>query len=138
MTVDKRRKTDLNCDTHKPTPESTARVRWGNKMIEFIGADSQGLVVIVLLLLGVGFLTWDATEKANIHSRQLSASTKLSMDAHNVTQGLLKETIIVMQKGNEEAKRQSVNTIYILSLTAEERKKLRLDVPADYKRYYDR
>ena len=58
------------------------------------------------------------------------------MDAHLVTQGLLKETIATMQKGNEEAKRQSVNTIYILSLSPDERKKLRLDVPADYKRYY--
>jgi len=113
-----------------------ARARWGNKMIEFIGADSQHLVIILMIVIGVSLIVWDNRERHNMSARQASENAKLFLEAHIVTQSLLKETLVVLKKGNEEQMRQGINMTYVLSLSAEERKALRLDVPADFRAYY--
>ena len=115
---------------------SVARARWGDKMIEFVGADSQHLIIILLLVLGVAIVVYDNRAVAKLGTEAQAANAKVFLEAHTATQALLKETLAALKKSNDDNFRQGVNMTYVLSLSPEERKNLRLEVPADFKPFY--
>ena len=117
-------------------PESSVRLSYGKAVLQFFGADSIHMMIVIVLLMCTGSILW---VDYDTHTRQMEINrenSKLYLAAHKLTQDNQHAIIKLMQDGQAEVKKSNATLVWVLAQKQEVRDLLPLTTPDEFRRRF--